>query len=61
MADSFFRKIDRNADIGGIKDYLDYLANRLNSSFDDIGIENLSDELKNKIDNITGGENERRR
>lgn len=55
MADSYFRRINRDADNAKIIEYLDYLANRLSENFENIDVDNLSDNLKNKI----GGQNER--
>ncbi|MBR5515572.1 MAG: hypothetical protein IKU52_05165 [Clostridia bacterium] len=49
MADSFFKKIDRKADRRQIIEYCDYLTDRLSYILENIGEENLCDELNRKI------------
>jgi len=57
MADLFLRKINRNASVKDIIEYLDYLCDKLESNFENIEFENLSNDLQKRI----GGEDERRR
>jgi len=49
MADTFIRKIERNATNTQIVEYLDYLNDRLTYILENIDEENLSDTLRERI------------
>lgn len=49
MADSFIRRIDKNADTREIVEYLDYLCGRISYILKNIDEENLTDDMKKRI------------
>lgn len=49
MADIQLKKIERDAGTAQIVEYLDYLCERLGYAFENIGEENLTDELNKRI------------
>jgi hypothetical protein len=49
MADSYIKKIKRDPDREDVVRYLDYLADTLTRALENIGEENLEENLRNKI------------
>ena len=49
MADAYIKRIKKDADSAEVKEYLDYLADRLTYILENIDTENLTDDLNKRI------------